>query len=104
MNPKWQLLQIISGDTVTQAGAASVASILYCGSGPVGWLNGNSSENIASYDMLALHGADFQANTTRVPLVVTPNMELIFEVTISAISNIENAYLTMLPMGYQEPL
>ena len=104
VNPKWQLLQIISGDTVTQAGAASVASILYCGTGPNGWLSGNVASNIKSYDLLALHGADFQGATMNVPYIVTPNMELMFEVTVSAISDIENAYLTMLPMGYQEPL
>ena len=102
--PKWQLLQIISGDTVTQAGASDVASILYCGNGPNGWLNGNVLSSVTGYDLLQLHGTDFQGATLNVPLVVTPNMELLFEVYISAISDINEAYLTMLPMGYQEPL
>ena len=104
VNPYWQLLRIIAGDTVTQAGAANVASMLYCGNGPNGWLSGNVSANINSYDLLSLHGASFQGATLNVPFIVTPNMRLLFEVTVSAISDIDNAYLTMLPMGYQEPL
>ena len=104
INPYWQVLQIVSGNTVTQALAASQDVTLYCGNGPVGWLNGNISSSSISYDMLALHGADFKGATLNTPLVVTPNMSVFFEVTVSALTDVAEGYMNILPMGYQEPL
>ena len=102
--PYWQFLQLKSGDSVTQDTAADAYSILYAGNGPLGWLNGNSSLNFTGYDQLDLHGADFAGASFASELEVTPNMSVFFEVTTTTLGGGPTYLLTMLPMGYQEPL
>ena len=67
-------------------------------------MNGNVTTSSTNYDMLALHGADFKGATLNTPLIVTPNMSVFFEVTVSALTDVAEGYLNILPMGYQEPL
>ena len=102
--PYWQFLQLKSGDSVTQDTAADAYSILYAGNGPLGWLNGNSSLNFTGYDQLDLHGADFAGASFVSEVEVTPNMSVFFEVTTTTLGGGPTYLLTMLPMGYQEPL
>ena len=102
--PYWQFLQLKSGDSVTQDTAADAYSILYAGNGPLGWLNGNSSFNFTGYDQLDLHGADFAGASFASEVEVTPNMSVFFEVTTTTLGGGPTYLLTMLPMGYQEPL
>ena len=102
--PYWQFLQLKSGDSVTQDTAADAYSILYAGNGPLGWLNGNSSLNFTGYDQLDLHGADFAGASFASEVEVTPNMSVFFEVTTTTLGGGPTYLLTMLPMGYQEPL
>ncbi len=102
--PYWQFLQLKSGDSVTQDTAADAYSILYAGNGPLGWLNLNISTGLTGYDQPNLHGADFAGASFGSTIEVTPNMSVMFEVTTTALGGGPTYLLTMLPMGYQEPL
>lgn len=102
--PFWRFMSLKSGSSITQDTAADAYSILYAGNGPLQWATGNISPNIAAYDQISLNAADWASISISTAIEVTPNMSVMFEVTTTALGGSPTYLLTMLPMGYQEPL
>ena len=104
INPYWQFMSLKSGSSITQDTAADAYSILYAGNGPLQWASYNISSTITGYDQLTLNPTDWSSISISTTIEVTPNMSVFFEVTTTALGGGPTYLLTMLPMGYQEPL